>query len=217
MARCIKLLTSSAILGLTVSVLSACGGASAPTISQEAEAQSPAASAINRAAYTAEGAVKRPENWRSWIYVGTPLTPNALNGGEAPFPEFHNVYVEPSAFAAFERTGEWPEGTQIAKELVLVRDGSTCFEDTGACAEVSGVGYFQGEFQGLELTVKDTARYADEPGGWAYYSFGHKAEPYAATATAFPTASCNSCHETNAATDFVFTQFYPVLRAAAPK
>lgn len=169
---------------------------------------------IVEASFTDDGDAMRPEGWRSWIYVGTPLTPNALNGGEAPFPEFHNVYVEPSAYSAFAQTGEWPEGTQIAKELVLIREGRSCNAENGACAEVSGVGYFQGEFQGLELAVKDTTRFAEEPGGWAYFSFGHQPEPYAKTATAFPTASCNACHDAAAETDFVFTQFYPVLRAA---
>lgn len=167
--------------------------------------------------YTESGAVKAPTDWRKWIFVGTPLTPNALNDGEAPFPEFHNVYVEPSAFEHFAKTGEWANGTQIAKELTLVRKGDDCDEDTGACFEVSGNGYFQGEFSGLELTVKDTERFANEPGGWVYYSFGHKPEPYEKTAEAFPTASCNACHAASAETDFVFTQFYPVLRAAMPK
>ena len=103
-----------------------------------------------------------------------------------------------------------------AQELVLVREGDACDEANGACSEVSGVGYFQGEFQGLELAVKDTARYPEDPGGWVYFSFGHQPEPYAETAAAFPAESCNACHEASAATDFVFTQFYPVLRAAAP-
>ena len=52
------------------------------------------------------------------------------------------------------------------------------------------------------------------PGGWAYFSFGHQPQPYEETAKAFPAESCNACHEANAADDFVFTQFYPVLRAA---
>ena len=172
--------------------------------------------AIVRASFTDEGAALQPTGYREWVYVGTPLTPNALNGGEAPFPEFHNVYVEPSAFAAFDSTGEWPDGTQIVKELVLIRDNQNNPEN-GSSAEVSGVGYFQGEFAGLELTVKDSTRFADEPGNWAYFSFGHKAPPYEATAEAFPTASCNSCHQSSAETDFVFTQFYPVLRAAMPE
>ncbi len=168
---------------------------------------------IVRASFTASGEVKRPDGWRQWIYVGTPLTPNALNGGAAPFPEFHNVYIEPSAFKAFSATGEFPEGTQIAKELVSVRAPDGANPD-GSTNEVSGVAYMQGEFIGLELTVKDNKRFASEPGGWAYFSFGHNPEPYAETAAAFPADSCNSCHAGNAETDFVFTQFYPVLRAA---
>ncbi len=74
-----------------------------------------------------------------------------------------------------------------------------------------------GDYYGLELTVKDTVRYKDEPGGWAYFSFGHKSPPYDATAEAEDAASCNSCHEGNADTDWVFTQYYPVLRAAMAK
>ena len=37
------------------------------------------------------------------------------------------------------------------------------------------------------------------------------------TATAFPTAACNACHDASAADDFVFTQYYPVLRAGKGK
>ena len=176
-----------------------------------------AAQDINQTTYTDTGAINTPTDWRHWVFVGTPLTPNALNDGKAAFPEFHNVYVEPSAFAHFAETGEWANGTQIAKELTLLHTGNDCDVETGACFEVSGQGYFQGEFSGLELTVKDTERFADQPGGWVYFSFGHKPEPYETTAEAFPADSCNSCHEASADTDFVFTQFYPVLRAVQPK
>ena len=172
---------------------------------------------ITSAQFTSDGQVIAPTDYRKWVYVGSPLTPNAINDGAAPFPEFHNVYVEPSAFTHFEKTGEWANGTQIAKELVLVREGEDCDPESGACFEVSGNGYFQGEFSGLELTIKDTERFPDEPGGWVYYSFGHHTPPYAETAAAFPAASCNACHESSAETDFVFTQFYPVLRAVLPK
>ncbi len=184
-----------------------------------ATAQDPAAAQdIARAEFTSDGDVIRPENWRSWVFVGAPLTPNALNGGEAPFPEYHNVYIEPSAFAYWQRTGEWADGTQLVKELVLLRQAEDCDPDpsNGSCAQTSGQGYFPGEFAGLELKVKDAARFADEPGNWAYFSFGHQPEPYAETATAFPADACNACHEVNAADDFVFTQYYPVLRAAKP-
>jgi len=32
-----------------------------------------------------------------------------------------------------------------------------------------------------------------------------------------PYEACSACHEAIAADDFVFTQFYPVLRAAKPE
>ena len=158
--------------------------------------------------FTDDGQLVRPEGWRKWVYVGTPLTPHDMNDGKASFPEFHNVYVDPESFATFERTGEFPNGTQLLKELVLV----------GSKAAVSGNGYFMGDFAGLEVAVKDTVRFKDEPGGWAYFSFGHVEESkYTKTAKAFPAESCNSCHESSADTDFVFTQYYPILRAAMPK
>ncbi len=157
--------------------------------------------------YAPDGKVIRPEGWRKWVFIGAPVTPNDMNGGEAAFQEFHTTYMEPEAFATFERTGKFPNGTQIVKEMVLV----------GSKEASSGNGYFMGDYYGLELTVKDTVRYKDEPGGWAYFSFGHKKPPYDKTATMEDAASCNSCHEGNADTDWVFTQYYPVLRAVMKK
>ena len=44
-----------------------------------------------------------PSNWREWIYVGTPLTPNELNNGKASFPEFHSVYVHPDHYKIYKK------------------------------------------------------------------------------------------------------------------
>jgi hypothetical protein len=41
------------------------------------------------------------------------LTPNALNGGHAGFPEYHNVYIEPGSYAIYKKTGVFPERTII--------------------------------------------------------------------------------------------------------
>lgn len=98
------------------------------------------------------------------------------------------------------------------KELTLVYQNEN--DDIGATTQSSGRGYFMGELNGLELSVKDSARFPDMPGGWAYFSFGHKAPPYAETAAAFPAEKCNACHARNAADDFVFTQFWAVARTA---
>ncbi len=115
----------------------------------------------------------------------------------------------------YKKTGEFREGTVIAKELTRVRapDGAN---ENGSTDEVSGTGYFMGEFSGFEITIKSKEHYPGEPGNWAYYTFGHQPEPYNATAERQPADACNACHEASAAEDFVFTQFYPVLRAAKP-
>lgn len=156
------------------------------------------------AKFDPQGNLLRPDGWRGWIYVGTPLTPNDLNPPEAPFPEFHNVYIDPDSYEHYQQTGRFREGTILIKELVSV----------GATAASSGKGYFMGEFVGLEATVKSAERFPDEPGHWGYFTFSHSAPPYPATARLQPTASCNTCHGQTAADDWVFTQFYPVLRAA---
>ncbi len=163
-----------------------------------------AAEAFPKPTFNGNGELLRPDiSYREWVYVGTPLTPNDLNPPAANFPEFHNVYIHPSDFDHWKRTGRFPDGTVIVKELVTV----------GATQATSGKGYFMGEYIGLETTIKDSVRFADEPGNWAYFSFGHS-YPLADSAAPFPAAACNACHATSAADDFVFTQYYPVLRAA---
>lgn len=153
--------------------------------------------------FNESGELVRPTGYRRWTYVGTPLTPNDMNSGKAPFPEFHSVYMNGEAFDNYEKTGEFPDGTVLVKELVSVGDKQA----------TSGEGYFMGDFIGLEVSVKDVTRFKDEPGNWAYFSFGHK-YPLKAIAKAQPAASCNDCHAGDADDDYVFTQYYPVLRSA---
>lgn len=174
--------------------------AAEPQVSAEGEA--PAA----LVEFTADGKLKQPVGYRKWVYIGTPVTPNDMNDGEASFPEFHEVYMDPESFAHYEKTGKFRDGTVLIKELSSV----------GSKEAPSGKGYFQGEFTGLEATIKDSKRFKDEPGYWAYFSFGHK-YPLKKEVTKGAVASCNQCHADNAKTDWVFSQYYPVLRAAAPK
>jgi len=155
--------------------------------------------------FTADGKLKQPVGYRKWTYVGEVITPNDMNDGEATFPEFHSVYMDPESFAEYEKTGKFREGTVLIKELSSV----------GSKKASSGNGYFQGEFTGLEAAIKDSKRFKDEPGSWAYFSFGHK-YPLKAEVAKNSSSACNQCHQANANEDWVFSQYYPVLRAAAP-
>ncbi len=153
----------------------------------------------------ASGMLDRPTDYRTWVYVGTPTTPNDMNNGKAAFPEFHNVYIDPMSYKHWKETGKFRDGTILMKELVSV----------GSKAAVSGNGYFMGDFIGLEATIKSKKHFPNEPGNWAYFSFTSPSDGILkAKTSAFATKDCNSCHAASAADDFVFTQDYPVLAAA---
>jgi cytochrome P460 len=158
------------------------------------------------ARYTGKGELMMLKNYRQWVFIGAPVTPNDMNNGKAAFPEFHHVYIDPASFAAYKKTGKFPNGTVIVKELAGV----------GAKSSASGSGYFAGEFIGVAASVKDAKRFAKEPGNWGYFSFMGDGGKALASAKAQATAACNTCHQQNAAEDWVFTQHYPVLRAVKP-
>ncbi|WP_428623180.1 cytochrome P460 family protein, partial [Sedimenticola sp.] len=163
---------------------------------------------IGAAVFDAKGNLVQPEGFREWVFIGAPLTPNGLNNGAAGFPEFHHVYVNPDAFAVYQRTGTFPDGTVVAKELVLLKPGQ---HKDGSLDAPSGRGYFAGQYNGMDVMVKDSKRFS-QTNGWGFFNFGHHAPPYSKTSTAAPTASCAACHQANAEKDMMFTQFYPILQ-----
>jgi hypothetical protein len=156
--------------------------------------------------YTGSGELRLPKDFERWVYVGSPLTPNALNGGQANFPEYHNVYIEPCAYDEYQRTKVFPEGTILFKELQLTLPQENA---DGSRTEPSGVGFFPGKLNGADVTVKDTKRFG-ATGGWGYFNFNHH-EPKARTASVKPREECAFCHIASAKKDEVWTQFYPRL------
>lgn len=197
------LLSMAVIAGLTMSVSAAdkCGAGKCGTDKKASMKKH-----MDKAyAMDDKGELIRPTNYRTWVYVGTPVTPNDMNGGKAAFPEMHNVYIDPQSYEVYKETGIFREGTIIVKELVSV----------GAKEAVSGKGYFEGDFLGLEASVKSKKDFPDEPGNWAIFSFSDmKTGILKETAPVLPAAMCVSCHQTSAADDYVFTQYYPILSAA---
>jgi hypothetical protein len=202
------LLTGAVTAGVLVSVVVGSSGVCRAQQSSTKEQSTISMPESETPKYTADGQLIpfSPEVFREWIWVGEPLTPNDLNDGEANFPEFHDVYINPTAWREWKKSGTFPEGTVLIKELTSV----------GSKKAVSGNGYFQGEFTGLEHAIKDTKRFPAEAKGWGYFSFGHK-YPLKKQASLNPIASCAACHIANAQTDMVFTQYYPVLTAGKGK
>src|SRR5262249_10320080 len=101
------------------------------------------------AVFNPDGTLQLPTGFRKWVFVGAPLTPNALNNGKANFPEYHHVYIEQKNVDAYLKTGAFPEGTVIVKELTRVL-GPPEFPD-GSRKAPSGRGYFNGEYNGIDV------------------------------------------------------------------
>lgn len=156
--------------------------------------------------YEDSGNLLRPENWREWVFIGAVLTPNDQNFGHAYLPEFKYVYLDPESFEVWKQTGEFREGAVVVKELLAI----------GSRENISGNGYFPGEYLGLEVAVKDGHRFENHLGGWGFFSFGEM--PYAEAASPIlgdGELDCSGCHA-NAPQDMIFTQFYPTLQATKP-
>ena len=149
----------------------------------------------------------RPAGFERWVLAGASMglgysQPSGADAAGATGGVFHNVYIEPTAYAYYVRTGKFREKTMMAMTLW----------QPGQKVHPSKQGFFEGEFLAMEFSVKDSRRF---PGSWAYFNFG-KGVPESRS-TANPRQACQSCHAENAADDNVFVQFYPTLRAVSFK
>jgi tetratricopeptide (TPR) repeat protein len=161
-----------------------------------------AAPAEPAARFEGKDTLLRPEGYREWVFVGSSLGLRYEEGKTQPERlEYKNVYIDPVAYRAYKETGAFPQGTVLVLE-------------TAAGEEKKGPGLrgsFQKELNGLSAAVKDKERFPD---GWAYFSFSDGPGRTKAKARPAKKSACYDCHREKGAEDNVFTQFYPVLRAA---
>src|SRR5512134_423113 len=68
--------------------------------------------------YTPAGELIRPTDFREWSFVtsGLGMTYNQPTGA-ARTPNFTNVWVNPSSYRAFMKTGQWPDKTMFILEI----------------------------------------------------------------------------------------------------
>ena len=144
--------------------------------------------------YTADGQMQLPENYRQWIYLTSGFDMSYNPAIEAGHHMFDNVFVNPDAYKAFVETGTWPDKTVLVLEVRGAKDK----------ASINKKGNFQGDLMGVEVHVRDDARFH---GKWAFFGFGDsKAAKMIQTS-----ANCYSCHAEHGAVDTTFVQFYPTL------
>jgi len=151
--------------------------------------------------YTNGTNLVRPTDYREWTFLssGLGMTYQPAAGSQSA-PTFGNVFVNPSSYRSFMRTGKWPNGTIFVLEV----------RNSDSEGSINKAGRFQTSLAGLEAEVKDS-RFPD---GWAFYGFGSAgsvAEPLAGDKV----APCVECHTKNTAVERTFVQFYPTLLEVA--
>ena len=152
-------------------------------------------------AYTSDGNLRFPQNYREWIYLTSGLDMSYRPMGGTDHSTFDNVFVNPDAYKVFVETGRWPDKTMLVLEV----------RKAGSKASINKNGHFQsGEVMGLEVHVKDTGRFQ---GGWAFFDADN-----GVTGKLLPKdMDCYSCHAQHGAVDTTFVQFYPTLLGIAKK
>ena len=152
--------------------------------------------------YDASGRLLPPAAYRDWIFLTSGVDMSySENPHAADAHTFDNVFAPPAAYASFKRTGVWPDQTILILENRAAKSKGS----------INKQGLFQtGDIEGLEAHVKDAARFK---GGWAFFAFQGESPakqiPY--------TAECYTCHQTHAAADTTFVQFYPTLLPIATR
>ncbi|MCK0069984.1 cytochrome P460 family protein [Kordiimonas laminariae] len=152
---------------------------------------------------SAKGDIRVPKNFRTdYVMLGSwSVAGDADTGGEVGL---HIVYSTREAVDAYRKTGEFPDGTIIVKELF---SGHTEFLTTGEATRADKLaGYF--------VMIKDgKGRFAENPlwgEGWGWAFFG--ADNTEKTQSTNYQEDCMACHEPARKTDFIYTDAYPVLK-----
>ena len=157
-----------------------------------------------------EGKISVPGDYREWAFLGSwHIAPQKGRDGSAGAAGFHNVYTQLSTVEHYRRTGEFPDGAVLVKELLKTKSGKLTTGDVSWATEIEG--WF--------VVVKDTeGRFPDHPlwgngWGWALFNSGDPMN----TVTKNWRTDCLTCHAPAQNTDWVFLEGYPILRDAGAK
>jgi hypothetical protein len=150
--------------------------------------------------YDGKGALLRPADYRDWEFLSAGY---GMNYSPAPggHEMFTNVFVQRWAYQDFLNSGKWPEQTMFVIDE----------RDAQSKGSINQTGHFQTDLMGLAVEIKDSSRFPDK---WGYFAYGETNQ----TSEAMPKGNpCTTCHEAHAAVEHTFVQFYPTLKPVAKK
>jgi hypothetical protein len=170
-------------------------------LSLTAAAAAPAGDGTPGPRYDAEGSLIPPADYREWIFMSSGLDMSYADAPAGGHSMFDNVFVNPAAWAAFKRTGHWPDKTMLVMEV----------RGAGSKGSINKHGHYQTEEDlGAEVHVRDAERFK---GGWGFFALAGD-RPAALLPDSAP---CYGCHQAHGAVDTTFVQFYPTAKLIAAK
>ena len=99
--------------------------------------------------FGAKDELRRPDNYREWVWLSSGLGMTYMETAtREDHPNFDNVFVNPSAYRAFQKTGEWPDHTMLILEV----------RASGETGSINKGGRYQTELRAIEVHVKDERR-----------------------------------------------------------
>lgn len=153
------------------------------------------------------GDISRPTGFRqNWVHLGTWYVPDSK---QAAGPGFHDVYASPGTVEAYKKTGKFPDGAVLVKDIRAIKSKPL----------TTGDAHWAGDTAVWFVMVKDTkGRFPDnsiwgEGWGWALF----KADRPSVNVTHNwkqdeGLSNCYGCHVPTRQTDWVYTEGYPTLR-----
>ena len=147
------------------------------------------------------GAIRFPKDFRTtMVHLGSWFVPEGEASG------FHDVYTEASSVDAYRKTGRFPDGATLVKELRGAKRGDYT---TGA-----NVGFAVNTVKQWFVMIKDSkGRFPDNPlwgEGWGWALFKPD-DPTKNVATNYR-GDCLGCHVPAKANDWVYIEAYPTLK-----
>ena len=167
--------------------------------------------------YTADGQLKVPVGFETWVFVGSNLglaykeelpANTKVEAARANQQQFHNIYINPEAYAHFVANREFPDKTVLVMHVFTAPDR----DDP---KNVLTAGFYNGKQIGLQVAVKNLNRPDGKTTPWAYYTLMNPFDPSPVlkpSAKAHEDIECYDCHKLHASKDNVWVQFYPTLR-----
>jgi hypothetical protein len=149
-----------------------------------------------------KGNISFPQGFRtSMVHLGSWFVPAGDASG------FHDVYTEKESVEAFQKTGKFPDGATLVKEL---RASKSAAYTTG-----EGVSHSTEHLKQWFVMIKSSEkRFGDNPlwgdgWGWALFKPDDTNKNHAKNYK----TDCLGCHIPAKEKDWVYTEAYPVLKS----